>query len=94
MSVLFNPKEQFQRDPSQRADWAEIARNPLLHKAITHTQAQMSWAGFSRDHMLGVSNFIVMLLNLSEELKESDQPRAQHLTSYDQSTTTTTKLPN
>lgn len=87
MSVKFNPKEQFQKDVNKRDAWAELARDPVLHQAITYTQAQMCWAGFSRDHMVGVDNFIVMLLNFSEDLKPADQPVAPHLTSFDPPTT-------
>lgn len=64
--IHYRPKALFQQNSEEREAFAQIATNKLLHRAIAFTQADMAAAGFGPDHMAGVNNFIVALLNLSE----------------------------
>jgi hypothetical protein len=84
MPVIYSPKERFQKDANRRAAWAKLASEPLLHEAILHTQAQMAAAGFGPDHMNGVNNFIVGLLNLSEDIQRDKPIPVKHLESYEE----------
>lgn len=91
--IQYRPKALFQKDSKEREAYSHLAANPLLHRAIAFTQADMAAAGFGPQEMYGVNNFIVALLNLSE----ADEPKkplpVKHLTSYD-NPPTTPKLPD
>lgn len=91
--IPYRPKSLFQANSREREEFAKIAANPLLHKAITYAQADMAAAGFGPDEMRGVNNFVVWLLNLSEDDEVKKPLPVKHLVSYDNPTTTTPKLP-
>lgn len=79
----YRPKHLFQANSDERQAFAQIASNPLLHRAIAFAQADMAFAGFGPLEMTGVNNFIVGLLNLHEnEVPQKPLP-VKHLTSYD-----------
>ncbi len=82
--IPYRPKLNFHKDSKQREAWQQLATNPLLHKAIEATQAEMAQTGmFGPQEMNGVSNFIIMLLNLSEDEGEIKQLPIRRLTSFE-----------
>jgi len=81
--IAYRPKTLFQKDSKQREAWQQLASNPLLHQAIAFTQADMATAGFGPHEMNGVNNFIVGLLNLSENEPEQKILPVKSLTSFD-----------
>lgn len=82
--TTYRPKLLFQSNGSEREAWQQLATNPLLHRAIAYTQADMATAGFGPHEMNGVNNFIVGLLNLSENELESKPIPVKKLTSFDE----------
>lgn len=82
--ISYRPKTLFQKDSKQREAWQQLASNPLLHQAIAFTQADMATAGFGPHEMNGVNNFIIGLLNLSENDETQKPLPIKRLTSYDE----------
>lgn len=81
--VPYRPKTLFQNNSQEREAWSQLASNPLLHRAIAYTQADMATAGFGPDEMKGVNSFIVGLLNLSENVEVQKPLPTKPLTSFD-----------
>lgn len=82
--IHYRPKALFQQNSEEREAFAQLATNKLLHRAIAFTQADMAAAGFGPDHMAGVNNFIVALLNLSEPEPVEKKLPVKALESYEQ----------
>lgn len=93
MSTEYSPKKQFQSIAEHRQAWAKAVNDPLLHRAITHAQAQMMWKGFNTEAMvLGANRFIDVLLSLSDEVASREEAEIQHrLVSYEPKPMTQTK---
>lgn len=81
--VTYRPKVLFQNNKSDREAWEQIANNPLLHRAIAFTQADMAMAGFGPQEMNGVNTFIVGLLNLSTDIEIPKALPVKALKSFD-----------
>lgn len=82
--TIYRPKLLFQSNSSEREAWQQLSTNPLLHRAIAYTQADMATAGFGPQEMAGVNNFIIGLLNLSENEVTTKPLPIRKLTSYDE----------
>ena len=83
-TVIYSPKNRFQKSTERRERWTQMANDSLLHDAIIHAQAEMSFAGFGPSEMKGVSFFIVALLNLSEDVAASKSIPVKQLVSYEE----------
>jgi hypothetical protein len=83
MANEYSPKLRFQQSTARREQWSKIVADPVFHDALLHTQAQMAAAGFGPQEMVGVNNFIVGLMNLSEDIVKVNPLPAKQLKSYE-----------
>lgn len=79
----YSPKLRFQQQTARRERWSQMVADPVFHDAVLHTQAQMAAAGFGPQEMVGVNNFIVGLMNLSEDIQKTSQIPVKQLQSYE-----------
>lgn len=91
MANLLEPKLDFIKDTKAREAWAQMASEPLLHRAIATTLAEMVTRGLSPGDLSGINGFVFVLLNLSEENPVPRSMPTKHLQSFGQPTTTTVK---
>ena len=88
MANLLEPKLDFIKDTKVREAWAQMAADPLLHRAIATTQAEMVTRGLGPGDLAGINGFVFVLLNLSEETPVPRSMPTKHLQSFGQPTTT------
>jgi hypothetical protein len=84
----FSPKSQFLKNTTDREAWAQMASEPILHRAISYSLATMVASGLSPDALAGVNGFLFVFLNLSEESPLPRSMPSKHLQSFGQPTTT------
>ena len=61
-----------------------MAGDPLLHRAIATTQAEMVTRGLGPGDLAGINGFVFVLLNLSEENPSPRSIPSKHLQSFGQ----------
>lgn len=65
-----HPTEQFQKfHPEARLEWASMSTSRTLQLAFNYGLAEMAQLGYSQQETRGANQFILLVLNLSEELK-------------------------
>jgi hypothetical protein len=88
MAVLLEPKLDFMRDTTAREKHSQIVSDPLVHRTLAVSLAEMHVRGLSPDAMAGVNSFVWTWLNLSEENPVPRSIPNKHLQSFGQPTTT------
>ena len=90
MAVLLEPKLDFMRDTAAREKHSQIVSDPLVHRTMAVTLAEMHVRGLAPDAMRGVMLFIDAWMNLGEQNPVPRPMPTKHLQSFGQPTTVKT----
>lgn len=82
--IAYRPKTLFQANTAEREKWQQIAGDPVTQRAIAYAQADMAMSGLNPDEMRGANAFILILLNLSEEIPVVKPLPMKSLKSFDE----------
>ncbi|MGV1047666.1 MAG: hypothetical protein ACOYD4_03955 [Solirubrobacterales bacterium] len=85
----FSPRAQFQQNKQECEEFSNLASHPLLHKAFTHTLAEMAASGCNEAELRGARLMVEMFINLGESNISSPFLRSKPLKTYDRSPSST-----
>lgn len=82
--ISFSPKTRFQKNKDTTEAWAKVVHEPLIHIVLEQALAEMAFRYPSSEQLLGVNNFIGILLNLAEPPDKGSPLPPKELKSFDQ----------